>query len=176
MKTICFTGHRKIMGFYDGKYHNDVRNKLVDVCKRAYEHGFTHFISGGALGVDMLGAEAVLHLITKKYMPLVLEMALPNTGQGQNWPIKSQVRLQNICIGAETSGGSTTIVSPGDFNIEMLQKRNEYMVDKSDAVIAVWDGKKGGTANCVAYATACGLPILVIHPVMLHENWINVKK
>jgi uncharacterized phage-like protein YoqJ len=34
----------------------------------------------------------------------------------------------------------------------MLQKRNEWMVDHCDLLIAVWDGSEGGTANCVRYA------------------------
>lgn len=29
-----------------------------------------------------------------------------------------------------------------------MQKRNEYMVDLADKVVAVWDGSKGGTDNC----------------------------
>ena len=34
-----------------------------------------------------------------------------------------------------------------------MQKRNKYMVDQSDLVIAVWDGKKvGGTWNTIKYA------------------------
>lgn len=34
-----------------------------------------------------------------------------------------------------------------------MQLRNKWMVDKSDIVIAVWDGSEGGTNNCVQYAT-----------------------
>ena len=32
-----------------------------------------------------------------------------------------------------------------------MQKRNEFMVDNSDLVVAVWNGTSGGTANCLAY-------------------------
>jgi uncharacterized phage-like protein YoqJ len=45
-----------------------------------------------------------------------------------------------------------------------MQKRNEYMVDNSDIVIAVWDGSKGGTYNCVKYAEKLGKKIIVINP------------
>ena len=34
----------------------------------------------------------------------------------------------------------------------LMQKRNEYMVDHADEVIAVWNGNSGGTKNCVEYA------------------------
>ena len=45
-----------------------------------------------------------------------------------------------------------------------MQKRNEYMVDLADRVIAVWDGSKGGTANCVKYAEKVGKEIIRIEP------------
>ena len=45
-----------------------------------------------------------------------------------------------------------------------MQKRNEYMVDLTDKVIAVWDGSKGGTGNCVRYAEKCGKEIIRILP------------
>ena len=33
-----------------------------------------------------------------------------------------------------------------------MQKRNEWIVDNSLRLLALWDGSKGGTANCVTYA------------------------
>ena len=40
-----------------------------------------------------------------------------------------------------------------------MMKRNKYMVDKSDIVVAVWNGSKGGTANTVKYAKQSGKTI-----------------
>ena len=52
------------------------------------------------------------------------------------------------------------------------QKRNEYMVDNADAVLAVLEsGKRGGTYNCVKYAT--GKTVRIIDPLM-KEVW-NVE-
>ena len=45
-----------------------------------------------------------------------------------------------------------------------MQKRNEYMVDLADKVIAVWNGSTGGTYNCVKYAEKCGKEIIRIVP------------
>ena len=53
-----------------------------------------------------------------------------------------------------------------------MQKRNEWMVDNCDAVIAVWDGAPGGTANTVDYARKLGKSVLVIDPVEQTEKWI----
>lgn len=45
-----------------------------------------------------------------------------------------------------------------------LQKRNEWMVDRCDLLLAVWDGSNGGTANCVRYAEKIGRPLVRINP------------
>ena len=59
---------------------------------------------------------------------------------------------------------SNTLI-PGDkLNFKAMQKRNEYMVDLADRVIVVWDGSKGGTANCVKYAENVGKKIIRIEP------------
>jgi uncharacterized phage-like protein YoqJ len=45
-----------------------------------------------------------------------------------------------------------------------MQLRNEFMVNNSDIVIAVWDGTNGGTANCVKYAQVENKEIIIIDP------------
>ena len=51
------------------------------------------------------------------------------------------------------------------------------MVDQSQAIIAGWTGvSKGGTYNAIEYATNKGLPILVKHPTLFIENWINLPQ
>ena len=56
------------------------------------------------------------------------------------------------------------LVSDEEYKPWLMQKRNEYMVDLSDKVAAVWDGSKGGTGNCVRYAEKCGKEIISIVP------------
>lgn len=45
-----------------------------------------------------------------------------------------------------------------------MQIRNQWMVDRADQVIGIWDGTSGGTANCLEYATSKNKPILRIDP------------
>ena len=47
---------------------------------------------------------------------------------------------------------------------DCMQKRNQYMVDKSDYVIAVWNGKPSGTGNTVCYAESKGKTVIIIRP------------
>ena len=48
-----------------------------------------------------------------------------------------------------------------------MQKRNEYMVDNSDYVIAVWNGKPSGTGNTVKYAKKKNKVALLVNPKTL---------
>ena len=51
-----------------------------------------------------------------------------------------------------------------------MQKRNEYMVNESDKVIAVCDGSKSGTYNCIKYAENQNKEIIVINPKEIEAN------
>lgn len=48
------------------------------------------------------------------------------------------------------------------YNAEAYQRRNEWMVDHSAHVIAVFNGEKGGTKNTVDYAEKHGIQIEII--------------
>lgn len=50
------------------------------------------------------------------------------------------------------------------YTANCMMKRNRYMVDHSDAVIAVWNGSKSGTGNTVRYAMSSGKKVLIIDP------------
>jgi uncharacterized phage-like protein YoqJ len=43
------------------------------------------------------------------------------------------------------------IVSPGTYSANKMEVRNRWMVDNSNGVVALWDGRPGGTGNCVRY-------------------------
>lgn len=47
---------------------------------------------------------------------------------------------------------SVEIVSSGPSAIWKLMQRNKFMVDRSDLVVALWNGTQSGTGECVKYA------------------------
>ena len=58
----------------------------------------------------------------------------------------------------------------------IYQRRNEWMVDNSDILIAVWDGSDSGTANTVSYAKTLHRPIWWIPPDPKRNGeigWLN---
>lgn len=55
----------------------------------------------------------------------------------------------------------------------VYQKRNEWMVNHGDSLIAVWDGaRSGGTFNCVKYAIKKKVPIWRIDPLTNKVGWM----
>ena len=65
LQSVSFTGHRpNKLGGYDEKCNKivDIKNALLYDIIRAYEKGYTNFISGMAIGVDTWAAEAVIRL------------------------------------------------------------------------------------------------------------------
>lgn len=156
---ICVTGHRpnKLYGYNlaDVRWQN-----LKGLFKRILkENNCTEAITGMALGVDTVFALAVLELKDEGYN-IKLHCAIPCKNHSCKWIKESIDQYNNILSKADT----VKLVSDNEYKPWLMQKRNEYMVDLADKVIAVWDGSKGGTANCVKYAEKVGKEIIKVNP------------
>lgn len=120
------------------------------------ESGYTYFISGGAIGVDMDFAEAVLQA-KKQHKDIVLEIAVPCRNQDMKWSRDDKKRYAEILNSADI-----VIVLSKSYTLFCMQKRNEYMVNKSDLVLALWNGEEnGGTWNTINYAKRKGKQLLI---------------
>ncbi len=146
-KAVCFTGHRpdKVGGYDEA---NEIAEKVksflrAEIIKLKAE-GYLAFISGMALGIDQWAAEIVL-----EDPELTLIAAVPCKGQESKWPESSRARYNEIIKRAHRIHYVAESYAPW-----VMQERNKFMVDKSEIVVAVWDGSSGGTANCVKYAKA----------------------
>ncbi len=149
--TVCFTGHRpQTLTFLWDENSPDSRN-LREVLKETIielieNNDARHFISGMALGVDMMCAEIILEL-KEKYPFITLECALPCETQATKWRINSQEKYYNILKDCD----KTTLLQTR-YTSDCMMKRNKYMVDNSDILVAVWNGSNSGTGNTVNYA------------------------
>lgn len=157
MTIISFTGHRppKLGGYnLPNPTYNFICQKLEAALKELKP---VKAISGMALGIDQWSA----HLCIKCNIPFIA--AIPFINQECKWPKKSQETYKRILDKA----AEVIIVSEGEYSAQKMQIRNEWMVDNSDKVIAVWDGSPGGTGNCIQYATKVGKEIYRINPLDL---------
>ena len=156
---ISVTGHRpnKMYG-YDifNEQWVELKGKFK---KLLIENGCTEAITGMALGVDTVFALAVLELKEEGHN-IKLHCAIPCKSHSSKW-LKESIDLYNEIL---TKADIIKIVSNGEYKPYFMQVRNEYMVDLADKVIAVWDGGKGGTGNCVEYAMKRNKEIIRIMP------------
>ena len=157
----CFTGPRpnKLPWGYceAGEIFEQTKNKLQNKIEKAIIKGYSHFCSGMALGVDTIAAEIVLDM-KKKYPHITLECAIPCLNQTQGWLYVSVERYKNILDKAD----KITYVSKKDYFNGCMQKRNQYMVDNSSLVIAVYGGLGGGTKQTIDYAIKNGVDVDII--------------
>jgi uncharacterized phage-like protein YoqJ len=147
--TCCFTGHRppRLGGWNP---NNPIRNSVKRILKQmildAMAIGYNTFISGMAQGVDLDAFEIVLSL-KPAYPYLKLIAAVPHKGQEISWPMIARQDYQAMLKSADEVHTLAEYYTPN-----VMQQRNEWMVDQSSHVIAVWDGRDGGTHNTVEYA------------------------
>jgi uncharacterized phage-like protein YoqJ len=99
-------------------------------------------VTGMAVGFDTYLAREAL----RQQIPLLA--AIPYEGQEDQWPDGARTEYRKILKQAET----VHIVEKGGYASWKYQKRNEWMVNNCDLLLAAWSGKPGGTANCVRYA------------------------
>ena len=162
-KTCCFTGHRpeKLPWKYDETHPDCLRLKamLADVLHALYTNGVRHFICGMALGSDMYFGEAVVAL-RDEHPDVTLEAAIPFDGQDRRW--SADLRLRYARLAEECD--ERTVLSR-EYTHECMLERNRYMVDRSSILVAVYDGRSGGTRYTIRYAVSKGLGVIQLPPV-----------
>lgn len=166
IKTCCFTGHRP----KSLPWKNDETDLRCISCKSKIkftlenlivESGYNKFISGMAMGADTICAEITLSLKIL-YPHIELFCAVPNYAFTDGWPDKNVKKFFDILKLADNVKyiSENTIYNRRDF-----MKRNIYMVDSSDIVVAVYkEGESGGTKNTVNYARSKNKKVIIIEP------------
>lgn len=161
-RTCCFTGHRPNKLFGYDPYANGNKQLLNHLRKEIesliVNRGYDTFITGMALGTDMWAARIVLSL-KNKYPHIRLIAAIPCEGQPQQWPQESQKQHADILKQCDYSHVIATHYTPA-----CMQKRNEWMVDRSSFILSVWDGTSGGTGNCINYAKRNNVAFINTNP------------
>ena len=139
-RTCCVTGHRDL----PQREINHVKAALRQEIVKAIADGFTCFMSGFAEGVDQYFAE------------IVLEMRNSNPALELVAVIPYQKRLDSLREKKWTyemlEECADVVVIRDEYQPSVYSHRNRYMVEHSDRVIAVYDGReKGGTAGTIRF-------------------------
>lgn len=158
--TCCFTGHRPGKLPW-GEDEDDPRCAALKASLRReveglYRRGYRHFICGMARGADLYFAEAVLAL-RARCPGLALEGAVPCESQADRWPEGERRRWRALLDACDVE----TLVQQ-HYDRFCMHRRDRYMVDRSSAILAVFDGSPGGTMYTLNYAMDRKLDILLL--------------
>ena len=151
-KVLCCTGHRPSKVLWLNEQSSDEYISLLETMgyklQTYLNEGYDYFISGMAQGIDMIFAETVIQFKEHYDLNIKLECALPCRNQTEKWNNDDIHRYNAILSKADI----ITFISE-EYNEKCMMKRNIYMIDKSDAVLGFWNGKKNnGTWRTIHYA------------------------
>ena len=94
--SAAFTGHR----FYNFSQQEVIRERLTKAILEAYEHGISNFISGFAIGIDLMAAQIVQSL--KPSCPgMTLTAAIPFRGQADRFKPSDRVVYDGLMASAD---------------------------------------------------------------------------
>lgn len=153
LHRCCFTGHRpeKLT-----RAETNIKKDLEAAILQAVNDGFVTFITGMARGVDIWAGEIVLQL--REHNPnLHLIAASPYEGFESRWSAEWQRRYSDVLEQADL----VRFVCKG-YSRPCFQLRNEWMVNRSARVIAVYNGEPGGTQNTIKYANSLNIETVII--------------
>lgn len=168
MLSICVTGHRphKLFGYnihaaaYD-KIRYGLKKAIYDILLAHPEEKAVTVFSGMALGVDQIFVESMID--ARKYyrtknVDFKIIAAIPCHNYEGHWNTMAQKEYHKLLAACDEKVFITDFYTP-----KCLNDRNEYMVNHSDIILAVWDeSTNSGTGRCVDYAKRQGKTIIRI--------------
>lgn len=168
MKKCAFTGSRPekmpiLQNPESAEYHELISRIRTQIKELTEREGVMTFLSGAAKGIDLIAAETVLEL-KKDYPEITLECVVPYLAQADGW---SEEHKKQYCSILDRSDKVTVLQD--NYSRGCLQKRNRYLVDNADIVLAVWNGTKGGTEYTIKYARKLNKKLIIIN-VDQNEN------
>jgi uncharacterized phage-like protein YoqJ len=118
--------------------------------------------SGMALGVDTVFFQAAQELQNQGY-DIWTVAVIPFEGQESQWPEASQKMYRDMLAAADET---ICVCAPGYAGWKM-NARNGKLIDlvgDGGRLLAIWNGKKSGTGDCVARAEKAGVPVTWMEP------------
>lgn len=135
-KVCCFTGHRDIPKSLVEQMRNDVD---FEIEKHYIMYGVDTFISGGAIGFDLLAAEAVVQA-KRRHPDIKLVFVLPCADHSKKWNDADITKLRVLCLYADE-----VITLSDSYYRGCMHQRNKFMLEHSTYCISYCKKSSGGT-------------------------------
>jgi hypothetical protein len=170
---VMVTAHRRLP---KGCVDEWLRAALINaVAKLRDEYGLERATTGMAIGGDLVFGRVI------KNMGLPLRAAIPYPDQpldgtdghfGSIWTKAQRAEWDELEMYADLTGGVHRVskVNPRSFDerVTMLHRRNDWMLENTQAVIGIWapnSNPRSGTRSCLRKAVSAGKPIVLVNLV-----------
>ena len=135
-----------------------VKSCLAASVLDAYEHGITGYMTGMAVGFDMLAAEVVLSM-KGICQSITLMAVIPYSGQAGRFSDYNRRRYDALLAQAEE-----TVVLSDQYYTRCFLERDRFMVEHSSMLIACYDGReKVGTFWTVRLAESLARRVVNVY-------------
>ena len=153
MKSVCFTGHRKI-----SEDTKTLSQKLYKKLEKAINNGVTDFYAGGAIGWDTLAALTVIELRKNyPYIKLHLVLPCPPDEQSRLWSDEQRRVFFDIIKTADTVEQTSD-----HYSYDCMKIRNARLADYADYCFCYYNPNeyKSGTGQTVRMIRKKGIEII----------------
>ena len=155
MRSVCFTGHRKIT------VTQELKGRLYIELEQLVKNGVTEFYVGGAIGFDTLAEQTVTEL-KKSYPQVRLNLVLPcpTEQQTQKWSAEDKTeyfRLLSLADSVE--------ICCEHYTADCMKKRNQRLVDLADICVCYFDpsNDRSGTGQTVRMVQRKGITTINVY-------------
>lgn len=142
MTIVGFTGNRILS--HDEKLIKEAINDAL------IQYNASRAITGFALGFDQLVAKVCIEI------GLPFTAAIPYAKQAEKWSAAQQQEYLELLEKAT----DIVIVSEGEYAVWKLFKRNDWIVNNSDMIVAYAMMPDGGAASCCVAAAKAGKKVV----------------
>ena len=146
MKKCSFTGHRVI----PDEHYARLDDVLLRAIEFVYSEGCREFYTGGALGFDTMAAKKLIaYRMTHNDVRLIV--AVPCENQAEKWSSGAKEVYDFILANADE-----IVYCSEQYTKSCMRKRNEYLADVCDILIAYSGRTTSGSAQTVRMAESKG--------------------
>jgi uncharacterized phage-like protein YoqJ len=157
--NCCFDGYSDFELSYASKEdYIKLGDSIMQVLKQLIYEGYDNYLCGFDRGSDLIFAENVIKL-KSQYKGIKLESILPCEEHATHWTESDRDKYFSLLAECDKETMLRTHYEKDCFFI-----RNKFMVGKSDALIAVYDGKLSLTMQTVNFARRLCKRVICINP------------
>ena len=160
--TCSFTGHRpqKLPWKFDdfNKQCLKIKKQTKKEIKKLIKKGYVNFLVGMALGFDTYVCEILLDL-KQKFKHIKIFGIIPCKNQDEMWSRELKERYLFLLTQLDEK-----IILNETYTKTCMKERNEFMLNNSSCLIALFNGANGRTKNTIEQAIKLNLKIKIIKP------------